>query len=92
MLRTQASRSVTVSLDTPLRIGRSENTLPLDPNDSDISRMHCQLYFRGDALILRDYSTNGTYLNNTLTHNCEAVVRDRDTIRLGNHVITVHLL
>lgn len=87
-----SSRPVTVEMDKPLRIGRAEKTLPLDPNDTDISRRHCQMYFRGDALILRDYSSNGTTVNDQKYNNCECVVRDYDTIRIGGHSITVRIL
>lgn len=86
------SNTVTVNLDSPLRIGRSEKTLPLNMADSDISRTHCQLYFRGDNMFLRDYSTNGTSVNGQTYHNCECVVRNHDTIRIGEHEINVTTL
>ena len=76
-------------MDKPLRIGRNERTLPLDPGDSDISRQHCQISFRGDALILRDYSTNGTEVNHQPYHNCECVIHSGDVIKIGDHEITV---
>ena len=82
-------RQETVSMDKPLRIGRSERTLPLNPGDSDISRQHCQISFRGDTLILRDYSTNGTEVNHQMYHNCECVIHSGDTVKIGNHEITV---
>ncbi len=86
-----STRMAAVSLDKPLRIGRSEGTLPLDESDSDISRRHCQLYFRGDALLLRDYSTNGTKVNGQPYHNCECVIHDGDSIQLGSHEIRVRI-
>lgn len=82
----------TVEMDKPLRIGRAEKTLPLNPKDTDISRRHCQMYFRGDALLLRDYSSNGTIVNDQKYNNCECVVRDYDTVRIGGHSITVRIL
>ena len=82
-------RQENVNVDKPLRIGRNERTLPLDPSDSDISRQHCQMSFRGDTLILRDYSTNGTEVNGQSFHNCECVVHSGDTLRIGHHEITV---
>ena len=75
-------------MDKPLRIGRTERTLPLD-NDSDISRQHCQMSFRGNVLILRDYSTNGTEVNGQVYHNCECVIHSGDTIKIGRHELTV---
>ena len=84
-----SSKPVTVNMDKPLRIGRNERTLPLDPRDSDISRQHCQMSFRGDALILRDYSTNGTEVNHQSYHNCECVIHSGDLVKIGNHEITV---
>ncbi len=87
------TNSVTVNMDKPLRIGRTENTLPIDSSDSDISRRHCQLYFRDrSTLLLRDYSTNGTTVNNQSVNNCETVVNDRDVIQIGSHQIVVHIL
>ena len=83
-------KSATITMDKPLRIGRNEKTLPLNPSDSDISRQHCQMSFRGDALILRDYSTNGTEVNGQSYHNCECVIHSGDTVKIGNHEIIVH--
>ena len=83
-----STRQINVSMDKPLRIGRTEKTLPLD-YDSDISRQHCQLSFRGDTLILRDYSTNGTEVNHQMYHNCECVIHNGDTFKIGKHEITV---
>ena len=84
-----STQQASVSMDKPLRIGRTERTLPLNPGDSDISRQHCQMSFRGDTLILRDYSTNGTEVNHQTYHNCECVIHNGDTIKIGNHEITV---
>ena len=84
-----STNQASVSMDKPLRIGRTERTLPLNPGDSDISRQHCQMSFRGDTLILRDYSTNGTEVNHQIYHNCECVIHNGDTIKIGNHEITV---
>ena len=87
------TNSVTVNMDKPLRIGRTENTLPIDPNDSDVSRRHCQIYFRDrSTLLLRDYSTNGTIVNNQPINNCETVLNDRDVIKIGGHQIIVHIV
>ncbi len=83
------SRHVTVNMDNPLRIGRNEQTLPLNPGDSDISRQHCQMFFRGDTLMLEDYSTNGTEVNQQSYHNGECAVHSGDTVKIGNHEITV---
>lgn len=82
-------RQASVSMDKPLRIGRNEQTLPLNPGDSDISRQHCQMSFRDGTLILRDYSTNGTEVNHQTYHNCECVIHSGDTVKIGNHEITV---
>ncbi len=87
-----SSQRVVVNLDKPLRIGRTEHTLPLNESDSDISRHHCQMYFRGDALLLRDYSTNGTSVNHKPYHNCECVIHSGDILSIGNHEISVRIL
>lgn len=84
-----SAKNASVNMDKPLRIGRSEHTLPLDPGDSDISRQHCQLSFRGNALVLRDYSTNGTEVNRQMYHDCECVIHSGDTVKVGGHEITI---
>ena len=87
-----AEQTVPVTMDRPLRIGRAENTLPLNANDTDISRRHCQMYFRGKTLILRDYSSNGTQVDGESYHNCECVVRDGATVQIGNHRMRIRIL
>ena len=85
------TESVTVSLEKPLRIGRREINLPLDKDDHEISRDHCQLYFNNGALLVRDYSRNGTSVNGHKYNNCEGVVNDGDRLQVGQHEITVHI-
>ena len=86
------TKTATVDLSQPLRIGRGENTLPLDSRDTDISRKHCQVSLRGNYLILRDYSTNGTRVNGVNKHNCETVISEYDTVNIGGHNLKFKLI
>lgn len=38
-------------------------------NDGALSGSHCVIYKKGDKVLLRDLSSNGTYLNNTKIGN-----------------------
>ena len=42
-----------------------------------------------DTLMLEDYSTNGTEVNQQSYHNGECAVHSGDTVKIGNHEITV---
>ena len=72
-----------------LHIGRNVGSFPLDLTDADLSRRHCELYYLNDRLMLRDYSTNGTRVNDRLVSNSEVQLNSGDTLIIGHHRITV---
>ena len=62
---------------------------PLNLEDAKISRRHCELYYLNGALMLRDYSSNGTTVNGKPVHNAECLLSSGDVIAIGNHTITI---
>jgi predicted component of type VI protein secretion system len=63
-------------------VGRVEdNTFPI-PQPS-VSSHHCEIYLRGDDVVVKDLnSTNGTYINNNQVTG-EAVIKPGQILRLG---------
>ena len=76
-------------LDGTLEIGRNTDGLPLNPEDSEISRKHCELYFKQKSLMLRDISSYGTSVNGELVHNAEHLLKSGDVFVIGSHAIRV---
>ena len=72
-----------------LKIGRGIGNFPLNMEDTMISRRHCELYYNNNALMLRDYSSNGTMVNGKSVHNAECLLASGDEIIIGNHTIVV---
>ena len=72
-----------------LKIGRGIGNFPLNMEDTMISRRHCELYYNNNALMLRDYSANGTTVNGKPVNNAECIVKSGDTIVIGNHTIVI---
>ena len=72
-----------------LKIGRGIGNFPLNLEDAKISRRHCELYYLNGALMLRDYSSNGTTVNGKPVHNAECLLSSGDVIAIGNHTITI---
>lgn len=72
-----------------LKIGRGVGNFPLDLSDTEISRRHCELYYLNGVLMLRDYSTFGTYINDKFVHNKEDILKSGDVLVIGKHKITV---
>jgi predicted component of type VI protein secretion system len=74
-------------------IGRSRNcnwTLP-DPTNA-ISSRHCEIRREGEAWILKDISTNGTYLNDAPERmSGERTIEPGDLIRVGGYEIIAAL-
>jgi len=49
-----------------------------------VSRTHCELYFAGEKLAVRDTSRHGTYINNVkVPENKACILRDGDILGLG---------
>jgi type VI secretion system protein len=71
-------------------IGRSRNCnwyLP-DPRNA-ISSRHCEIRREGDAFLLRDISTNGTFVNDAPERITERPIAAGDLIRIGQYEVVV---
>ncbi len=74
---------------TTVTIGHGGCTIPLDNRDVTASHAHCELYYRGAVLMLRDHSTNGTYVNGRLVHNAECRIYSGTQLGVGQHQIYI---
>ena len=72
-----------------LHIGRNVGSFPLNMEDGNISRRHCELYYQNNRLMLKDYSSNGTKVNDREVHNSTAVINSGDKIIVGDHEIVI---
>lgn len=73
-----------------ITIGRSDVCgITLDPGDVAVSHSHCDLYYRGAVLMLRDHSFNGTYVNDCLIHKSECRLNSGDRLTIGSHVLVI---
>lgn len=77
------------NIDHTLKIGRNVGDFPIDTSDRTLSGKHCEIYYSGKTLMIRDYSTNGTYVNNKNCSKGEYALHSGDTIKIGDHVITI---
>ncbi|HEV7659873.1 MAG TPA: type VI secretion system-associated FHA domain protein TagH [Allosphingosinicella sp.] len=71
-------------------IGRSRNCnwyLP-DPRNA-ISSRHCEIRREGDAFLLKDISTNGTFVNDAPERITERPITAGDLIRIGQYEVVV---
>lgn len=67
----------------PFRVGRKSG-LPLTMNLANVSRVHAELYFEGDHLMVRDLdSRNGTFVNRVRI-NGTSLLRHGDIIHFGH--------
>lgn len=68
-----------------LSIGRDMKTVNIVLKDESVSRTHCILYFRGNQIILQDYSMNGTLVNGKkIEKEKEYPLHQGDRIQIGN--------
>lgn len=72
-----------------IRIGRGTGNFPLDTNDTKVSRKHCEIYYEDKTLILKDYSSLGTYINGVKCHNDMRILHTNDKIQVGEHTIVI---
>lgn len=70
-------------------IGRGACTVVLNSADQVVSSNHCEIYYHGAVPMLRDHSSNGTYLNGKRLHNTECRLNSGDYLRLGEHEIFI---
>jgi type VI secretion system protein len=74
-------------------VGRSRNCdWPLPDPTNAISSRHCEIRRDGDAWLLKDISTNGTFLNGAETRlTDEHRIAEGDLIRIGHYEIVASL-
>lgn len=84
------SETHSYDIQRELKIGRNVGNFPLDMEDTHISRKHCIIYYSNRNLMLRDHSSNGTYVNGKLCLNGEHVLTSGDVLRVGHHTITLY--
>jgi type VI secretion system FHA domain protein len=74
-------------------VGRSRNCdWPLPDPTNAISSRHCEIRRDGDAWLLKDISTNGTFLNGAETRLAgEHRIAEGDLIRIGHYEILASL-
>ena len=54
--------------DTPFKIGRSGGNCQLEIYKGFVSREHCEIFYEHDEFILKDHSSNGTYITTHSGH------------------------
>lgn len=78
--------------DKGITIGRSSKcdwTLPDSKNQ--ISSRHCEIAFTPQGYVLKDISTNGTFLNGSAERlQGEHTLAEGDLLRIGNYEIAAH--
>lgn len=73
-----------------ITIGRGNgNSIVLHPSDTAVSNSHCDLFYRGAVLMLRDHSSNGTYVNGRMIHKSECRLNTGDKITIGAHLLVI---
>jgi type VI secretion system FHA domain protein len=74
-------------------VGRSRNCdWPLPDPTNAISSRHCEIRREGDAWLLKDISTNGTFLNGAETRLAEEHrIAEGDLIRIGHYEIVASM-
>jgi predicted Zn finger-like uncharacterized protein len=78
-------RGMTVPLVT---IGRMRGGADIEIDDPQVSRLHCAIEVKNDAVLLRDLrSTNGTYIGEKRVH--AALLNDSTEFRIGETTIRV---
>jgi predicted component of type VI protein secretion system len=87
--KTGALDTVKCSLDTAVTLGRGPES-PVALDGSGISREHLRLHIEGNALLVTDLSSNGTWLNGRrLTRGEPHAVTSAEAIRIPGFEICV---
>lgn len=68
-------------------LGRESSNDVVD-TENGVSRRHVEIVETQTGYILRDLSTNGTYVNDRLISKDDHVLGDGDRIRLGSSAVT----
>ena len=76
-----------------LTIGRGEDRdICIDDPSRIVSKNHCEIFRRGDAVLLRDTSSNGVCVNDSddpITRGETILITSGDRISIGNFVLEV---
>ena len=65
----ESKRQTITPADTPFSIGRSGGNCQLEIFKGFVSREHCEICYEHDKFILRDHSSNGTYITTSSGQN-----------------------
>jgi hypothetical protein len=86
---TGSSQGMEYELSRPLMtMGRLGGGADIEIDDPKVSRLHCAVEVRRDAILLHDLrSTNGTYLGNSRVFN--ARLEEMSTFRIGSSFLQV---
>ena len=83
------------AVNIPLRNGLKKIKRPRVRNSSYISREHCWIYVKCSGnrsiVVLRDNSTNGTFINRSVIRHASIILKVGDLIGLGSQVQTFEL-
>lgn len=77
------------AIEDMLKIGRDVGNFPINSEDTEISRRHCELYYHGKNLMLRDYSRYGTGHDGKIINNRQCQLKNGDVFTIGQHSIKV---
>ena len=71
-----------------ITIGRnSQSTIVVSSEYNTVSGDHATIIKEGNSYILKDHSTNGTYINGTHIHHASCQIRPGDRITLGQQYV-----
>ncbi|MGB1241507.1 MAG: FHA domain-containing protein [Chitinophagales bacterium] len=85
-LHKEEAHTKTFNLEKPIRIGRSpHNDIVL--NDRGVSREHASIVFEADKTLLKDSSTNGTWMNTQAVRQCE--LKDGNSFQVMSFRFTI---
>jgi sulfur carrier protein ThiS len=72
-----------------IALGRHDSN-DIELRSRSVSNFHAEIMKEGEGLVLRDLrSTNGTFVNDERVR--QRPLKSGDSIRIGNHVVTVHI-
>ena len=89
---TGSSQGMECELSRPLvTIGRSGGGADIEIDDPKVSRLHCAVEVRRDAILLHDLrSMNGTYIDNSRVF--AARLEEKSKFRIGSSLLQVSIL
>jgi hypothetical protein len=86
------SQGMEFELSRPLMtIGRLGGTTDIQIDDPEVSRLHCSVEVRGNAILLRDLgSTNGTFVDDSRV--LAALLKRKSQFRIGSSNLQIDIL